>query len=179
MAANKTFDLHLDGQTVGHFAAASGLEIESDEVHLPGLRRAYTVELTDGHLTAEYEEWLAYGRSQVGHHGELIGPDHTGAPTRWVFEEGWPTGSVPARTSPEGRIGLRMLVMEIEHVTHEPAPPPEPSPPAVTPPPAPVPAAAPQPVAEAPAGEVPAVEAPQPLAERRVGFWWRLFRRSR
>ncbi len=183
-----TFELHLDGQTVGSFASASGLEVEPDEVHLPGLRRAYTVELSDGDLSAEYEEWLTYGRSQVGHHGELVGPDHTGARTRWVFEEGWPTESTRAGTSTAGRIALRTLVMEIEHVVHEPAPPtkpppplvaptPSPPPPVVAPTPEPPPVAPPQPPNETPAGDEPA--SGEQAAPARIGFWRRLFRRTR
>ncbi len=113
------FELHLDGQTVGSFAAATGLVAESDDVHLPGLRRAFTVELIDGGLASEYDEWLDYERAQVGKHGEIVGPGPDGAPTRWIFEEAWPVSSRRARGEAAGRIGLHSFVLEIEGVTTE------------------------------------------------------------
>lgn len=147
------FELHLDGQTAGRFAAARGLEVDDvDPSHLPGLRRAITVTLEDGHLDAEYEEWLAYGRSQVGKHGEIAGPDARGVRTRWIFEEGWPTGVVERRSGTHQVVALASLRLEIEVVATPTAPPV---------------AAAPSAPTQLPSG-----------SSRRPGFWKRVFGRS-
>ncbi len=146
------FELHLDGQTAGWFATARGLDAEDvDTAHLPGLRRAITVALEDGRLDAEYEEWLEYGRSQVGKHGEIAGPDERGVRTRWIFEEGWPTRVVEARSGTGQGLALASLHLEIEVVTTTTEPPVAPAPPAT-----------------------PQV---RPGAARRPGFWKRLFGR--
>ena len=161
---NASFELYLDGQSVGRFAAASGLEDESDEVHLPGLRRAFIVELAGGEIDDEYADWLEYGRRQVGKHGEIVGPDRSGSATRWLFEEAWPTGTTVATPAAPGRIGLARLVIEIEGVRTRAAP-----------------EAAPRPAAAAPPGPEATGREPERPASRGGreprGFWRRLFGR--
>lgn len=143
------FELHLDGQTAGRFAAARGLESDdADSTHLPGLRRAITVTLEDGYLEGEYGDWLEYGRNQVGKHGEIVGPDAGGAYTRWLFEEGWPTGVVRTGAKHSRRLALASLRLEIEGVMTTTAPP-----------------------------AAPAVSPPLPAAGRARGFWKRLLGR--
>ena len=151
------YELRLDGQVVGHFSSLDGIGGDDDGTHLPGLRRSITVSLEDGVLHAEYEEWVAYGRSQVGKHGEIVGPVTDGTRHTWAFEEAWPVGADRTRSAGPN-LSFRRLQLEIEHVVERDAA---------------------EPVHAAPTpAEVPPSQ-PQGEPDEPLGFWARLFRRRR
>ena len=111
------YELRIDGQKAGNFAAVNGLDTEPGRgVRSLPLRRALTVILRDGYLLSDYGDWLAHGRSQVGHHGEIVGLAASGDLTSWLFVEGWPTETTGQQIISSGRIELRSLVLEIEDV---------------------------------------------------------------